>query len=116
MHPRWLRCSFLKYSRYSRSSRLARGAPRPSRCDARLSPRAAKVDLGKNYEGAFQLLLTRPDGSMRAVDPSLPRLTDELSVRGNVTVEPLQHYTQPILLNEWLELAVEYLGRGDQDK
>ena len=58
--PRWgprrrLRCSSLKYSRYchptaqntrgggpgSRSSRLAGGAPRPSRCDARLSPRAA---------------------------------------------------------------------------
>src|SRR5882724_6433212 len=43
MHPRWLRCSSLKYSRYSRSSRLAIGAPRPSRCDARLSPRAAKA-------------------------------------------------------------------------
>src|SRR6266850_1054201 len=38
--PAWLRCSSLKYSRYSRSSRLAIGAPRPSRCDARLSPRA----------------------------------------------------------------------------
>src|SRR5438093_103949 len=43
MHPRWLRCSSLKYSRYSRSSRLAGGAPRPSRCDARLSPRPASV-------------------------------------------------------------------------
>src|SRR5881409_250246 len=41
MHPRRLRCFSLKYSRYSRSSRLAGGAPRPSRCDARLSPRAA---------------------------------------------------------------------------
>src|SRR6266849_6403271 len=45
--PRWgprrrLRCSSLKYSRYSRSSRLAGGAPRPSRCDTRLSPRAAR--------------------------------------------------------------------------
>src|SRR5262245_58338122 len=44
MHPRWLRCSSLKYSRYSRSSRLAIGAPRTSRCDARLSRRAADVD------------------------------------------------------------------------
>src|SRR6266849_423955 len=43
MHPRRLRCSSLKYSRYSRSSRLAGGAPRPSRCDARLSPRAARA-------------------------------------------------------------------------
>src|SRR6266850_3226322 len=43
MHPRRLRCSSLKYSRYSRSSRLAGGAPRPSRCDARLSPRAARI-------------------------------------------------------------------------
>src|SRR5712691_13543492 len=43
MHPRQPRCSSLKYSRYSRSSRLASGAPRPSRCDARLSPRAANL-------------------------------------------------------------------------
>src|SRR5438034_7412224 len=46
--PRWgprrgLRCSSFKYWRYSQSSRLARGAPRPSRCDARLSPRAARA-------------------------------------------------------------------------
>ena len=27
-HPDWHRCSFLKYSRYSRSSRLAIRAPR----------------------------------------------------------------------------------------
>src|SRR6266852_8598950 len=72
MHPRstptplprwgprgWLRCSSLKYSRYchptaqntrgggpgSRSSRLATGVPRWSRCDARLSPRAAGAAL-----------------------------------------------------------------------
>src|SRR5260221_11680565 len=43
MHPRRLRCSSLTYSRYARSSRLAGGAPRPSRCDARLSPRAART-------------------------------------------------------------------------
>src|SRR5204863_21147 len=41
MHPLRRRCSSFKYSRYSQSSRLARGAPRPSRCDARLAPRAA---------------------------------------------------------------------------
>jgi hypothetical protein len=32
MHPRWQRSSSLKYSRYSRSSRLASGAPRRPRC------------------------------------------------------------------------------------
>src|SRR5437879_3678677 len=42
MHPAWLRCSSLKYSRYSRSSRLAERAPHPSRWDAGLSPRAAR--------------------------------------------------------------------------
>ena len=42
---RRLCCSSLKYWRYSQSSRLARGAPRPSRCDARLSPRAARRRL-----------------------------------------------------------------------
>src|SRR2546425_3484444 len=51
MHPRRLRCSSLKYSRYSRSSRLAGGAPRPSRCDARLSPRAAKGRITKLATG-----------------------------------------------------------------
>jgi hypothetical protein len=43
MHPRWLRCSFLRYSRYSRSSRLASGAPHRSRCSPGLSPRAART-------------------------------------------------------------------------
>jgi hypothetical protein len=57
MHPRQLRCSSLKYSRYSRSSRLAGGAPRPSRCDARLSPQAAS--------GAAAMLKNRPDGTAR---------------------------------------------------
>ena len=41
MHPARRRCSSLKYSRYSRSSRLAGRAPRRSRCDAGLLPRAA---------------------------------------------------------------------------
>jgi len=41
MHPRWLRCS-LTYSRYARSSRLVSGAPRRPRCNAGLSPRAAR--------------------------------------------------------------------------
>src|SRR6266852_3707459 len=50
MHPRRLRCSSLKYSRYSRSSRLAREAPRPSRCDARLSPRAVNGASMEEYE------------------------------------------------------------------
>jgi len=62
MHPRstptrlprwgprgWLRCSSLKYSRYSRSSRLAIGAPRPSRCDGRHSPRAARGFAWRNW-------------------------------------------------------------------
>jgi aryl-alcohol dehydrogenase-like predicted oxidoreductase len=43
MHPRGRRCSSFEYSRYSQSSRLARGAPRPSRCHTRLSPPAARL-------------------------------------------------------------------------
>jgi hypothetical protein len=42
MPPAWLRCSSLKYSRYSRSSRPASRAPHPPRCDAGLPPRAVK--------------------------------------------------------------------------
>ena len=38
----WLRCFSLKYSRYSRSSRLASRAPHRSRCDDGVAPRAAK--------------------------------------------------------------------------
>ena len=41
MHPRRRRCSSLKYAEYSRSSRLAGVAPRPSRCDAGIAPRTA---------------------------------------------------------------------------
>ena len=43
MHPASRRCSSLKYSRYYRSSRLAIRAPRPSRCNAGLAPRAAST-------------------------------------------------------------------------
>jgi hypothetical protein len=44
--PGWRRCSSFKYSRYSQSSRLASGAPRPPRCDAGLAPRAARPRRG----------------------------------------------------------------------
>src|SRR6266850_1180566 len=67
MHPRGLRCSSLKYSRYSRSSRLARGAPRPPRCDARLSPRAAGLrsspvtnERWQRVKALFQAAVERP--------------------------------------------------------
>src|ERR1700688_3127856 len=42
LHPAYLRCSSLKYSRYPHSSRLAIRAHRRPRCDAGLSPRADK--------------------------------------------------------------------------
>ena len=47
MHPGWRRCSSFKYSRYSQSSRLASRAPRPSRCNAGLAPRAARGTLSR---------------------------------------------------------------------
>ena len=52
MHPRGLRCDSLKYRRYYRSLRLFRGAPRPSRCDARLSPRPARGRVRRPDRGA----------------------------------------------------------------
>jgi hypothetical protein len=64
-----------------------------------------KVDLGKNYVGAFQLTLTRPDGSRRAVDPSRPRRADEASVGGTLVIEPFQRYSEPILLNDWFDFS-----------
>ena len=42
MHPAVLRCSSVEYPRYSLSSRLARRAPLPSRCDAGLPPRTTR--------------------------------------------------------------------------
>ena len=50
MHPRWRRCSSLKYSRYSQSSRLAIGAPRRSRCDDGLAPRAARARAARSLD------------------------------------------------------------------
>ena len=44
MHPAARRSSSVEYSRYSSSSRLDWRAPRPSRCDAALPPRAPTVD------------------------------------------------------------------------
>src|SRR5437867_5290179 len=67
MHPRWRRCSSLKYSRYSRSSRLAGEAPRPSRCDARLSPRPVKI---------VRMVLTRADARRWVQDFEAARRAD----------------------------------------
>src|SRR6266516_4636643 len=42
MHPGWLRCSSVRYSRYPRSSRLASRAPRRPRCVAIFMRRTTK--------------------------------------------------------------------------
>src|SRR2546425_11008787 len=91
MHPRWLRCSSLKYSRYSQSSRLAIGAPRPSRCDARLSPRAARAPpvSPKAVNASEEFLGQRDDDARRASHVAesvlvlvLRHLTDEFGAVG----------------------------------
>src|SRR6266850_565519 len=82
MHPLWLRCSSLKYSRYSRSSRLAGGAPRPSRCDARLSPRAAgqlrRFALGC-AGNSFQCYAEHPWSSVDFLEAGHDKLRTEAS-------------------------------------
>ena len=60
MHPAWRRCSSRKYSPYSRSSRLARRAPRPSRCHAGPSPRAPNAIWLSTGRGTRR---ARPDGA-----------------------------------------------------
>src|SRR5256885_1657987 len=45
MHPGWRRCSSLKYSRYSWSSRLAIRAPHRSRCNDGVAPRTVNVHM-----------------------------------------------------------------------
>src|SRR5439155_23564786 len=68
MHPRQRRCSSFKYSRYSQSSRLAGGAPRSSRCDARRSPPAAKRARGGCASLPVQVVLTMtPQDVLHAV-------------------------------------------------
>ena len=49
LHCRELPCSFLKYSRYSRSSRLARGAHRRPRCSPPLPPRTVDLHRPAHY-------------------------------------------------------------------
>src|SRR5687767_13398753 len=61
MHPAGMRCFSLEYSRYSRSSRLARQAPRPSRCHAALPPRAPSLMVDVLIAGAG------PAGSIAAI-------------------------------------------------
>src|SRR6266851_223960 len=81
LHPVWLRCSSLKYSRYchptaqttrgggpgSRSSRLARRAHRRSRCDDGLAPRAARP-----VAAAWMVILTIPAGLAQTPAPPIP--------------------------------------------
>ena len=59
MHPcslRCLRCSSVKYRRYSWSSRLTHEAPHSPRCDAGLSPRTArKARTGNRDIGLLRL-------------------------------------------------------------
>jgi hypothetical protein len=72
MHPRWPRCSSLKYSRYSRSSRLAIEAPRPSRCDARRSPRAVKDRFSIEERGRLALTRSRRRRGQQLLDDVNP--------------------------------------------
>src|SRR5438093_9625128 len=67
MHPRWLRCSSLKYSRYSRSSRLAIGAGPPTR-QPRWGPRGASPASVRRRDFHHGLL------AERATLPSLMRI------------------------------------------
>src|SRR5947208_6602957 len=53
----WLRCSSLKYSRYSRSSRLAIRAHRRPRCSGGLPPRTA--DVGVRASAAWRTISVR---------------------------------------------------------
>ena len=67
MHPAARRYSSLEYSGYSPSSRLDRRAPRPSRCDAALPPRAAGAVVALALAlGAAILLTTAPVVSAQA--------------------------------------------------
>src|SRR5688572_14988429 len=72
MHPRGLRCSSFKYSEYSQSSRLARGAPRRPRCDAGVSPRAAgRPRLVTALAALLLVLQAGPPAPAIAVDPAI---------------------------------------------
>ena len=80
MHPRRLRCSSLKYSRYSRSSRLASGAPRPSRCDVavgpeRSTPREPRAGI-QRLRGQERRLV--PRFKIQSPVPSRPRDVDDV--------------------------------------
>ena len=56
MHPCSLRCSSVKYRRYSWSSRLTHEAPHSPRCDVGLSPRTArKARTGNRDIGLLRL-------------------------------------------------------------
>ena len=60
MHPGARRCSSVEDSRSSPSSRLDRRAPRPSRCDAALSPRAARRSRLRAMSAIRSPSLSRP--------------------------------------------------------
>lgn len=63
--------------------------------------RPVDVAFGKNYVGAFTIDIVSPDGRTTHVDPARPRAPDELSVRGDITLNPGATYSNQLVLNEW---------------
>lgn len=61
---------------------------------------AIRFDLGHNRKSNFLISLTLPDGSILKVPP----LSDEgMGLLGRISLDPLQRYSQNLLLNEWYD-------------
>jgi len=61
-----------------------------------------KFDLGHNRKSNFLIKVTKPDGSIVNVPP-LP--AEDVGAIGRVSLEPLQTFSQRLLLNEWYDFS-----------
>jgi hypothetical protein len=61
------------------------------------------VDLGANLQEAFLFTIGKPDGSKAEVPPKRP---EGSALKGQISLQPSQTYSQSLLLNEWSEFDV----------
>src|ERR1700681_694631 len=110
MHPARRGCSSLKYSRYSRSSRLASRAHRRPRCNAGLSPRAAQDSRRCATDGVEERVEVRFAGA--EIDDARPEHESSLELSASQKHTPLVLHGVEDVPVQSIDIGALSLGRG----
>lgn len=62
------------------------------------------IDLGLHRKGAFQIVVTSPDGERLSLSP-LAKVREGIAGPTSVTLEPGQSFKQLLVVNEWYEFS-----------